>query len=505
MATEPSARVAVNRSRFFKVAVPEAVPEFLDATRLLFGLQRSHQIAQSFAGCLEPQTIARRATDGLVEAFDCALARIWLVEADRTMLKLVASSGMYTRIDGSFARVPMGAFKVGKIAQNRIPFLSNNLAEESWVKDRDWAIANGIFGFAGYPLMIAEQAIGVLAVFSCQPMAPEFLEVLQGLCTTITVALETALRYQQEKQTWQTTAIATPQPIPLSEQLDQILAQARLMLVGTERSLSTALSAVLLRTTELLNELQCSYCRLTYGLETVSLEAMVPAAWGERSSEMPSIPSLRELEFAVACLGGTLQTHAGSNPKMRQILLRLPYVDRPSGLSLRIQCQSPVLQLAFTHLACLAGLDISGTADDTIPLLTDSETLIQSARRVLWVAHCPQPPSKSVSAKIPLSITPTELREALETVMRGKVWHLSSASADERQGLSDREQEIMTLLAQGLRDRDIAHQLYISERTVKFHINNVLIKLRAKTRFQAIYHATRSGWIGIPAQNSTVE
>jgi hypothetical protein len=46
----------------------------------------------------------------------------------------------------------MSAYKVGKIAENCVPFLSNHLAEESWVKDREWAIANQIQRFAGYPL-----------------------------------------------------------------------------------------------------------------------------------------------------------------------------------------------------------------------------------------------------------------------------------------------------------------------------------------------------------------
>ena len=60
------------------------------------------------------------------------------MEADRTTLKLVASAGLYQRTDGFFARVPVGAFKVGKIAQNQIPFLSNQLAAESWVLDCLW-------------------------------------------------------------------------------------------------------------------------------------------------------------------------------------------------------------------------------------------------------------------------------------------------------------------------------------------------------------------------------
>ena len=93
----------------------------------------------------------------------------------------------WSGVDGSFALVPMGAFKVGKIAQHCIPFLSNHLAEESWVKDRSGAIASGIRGFAGYPLAVAGNVVGVLAAFSQQAMIPEFLEVLQGLCTTATI------------------------------------------------------------------------------------------------------------------------------------------------------------------------------------------------------------------------------------------------------------------------------------------------------------------------------
>ncbi|MBV8887595.1 MAG: response regulator transcription factor [Chroococcidiopsidaceae cyanobacterium CP_BM_RX_35] len=53
----------------------------------------------------------------------------------------------------------------------------------------------------------------------------------------------------------------------------------------------------------------------------------------------------------------------------------------------------------------------------------------------------------------------------------------------------------MTLLAQGLHDRDIASSLKSSESTVKFHINNVLTKLKAQTRYQALYQVIVNGWI----------
>ncbi|MBD0269831.1 MAG: GAF domain-containing protein, partial [Cyanobacteria bacterium Co-bin8] len=159
----------------------------LDSTRLLFDLQQVGQIAQAISGCLDAVAIATQVTNALVAQFDCVFARIWLVEPDQQTLRLVASSGLYTHTDGSFARVPMGAYKVGKIAQNRVPFLSNHLPEEPWVKDRDWAIANNIQGFAGYPLAVKDRVIGVLATFSHYPLAPEFLEVLQVLCMTTTI------------------------------------------------------------------------------------------------------------------------------------------------------------------------------------------------------------------------------------------------------------------------------------------------------------------------------
>ena len=162
-------------------------------------------------------------TDGLIDKFDCAFARIWLVNQERTTLTLMASSGLYTRLDGDFAKVPMGAYKVGKIAQHCIPFLSNQLAEESWVKDRQWAIDNKICGFAGLPLAIASNTIGVLAVFSYQPMTAEFLEALRILCSSVAVALNNARLYQQESLTKLYDCDSVSIDTSLSERISNIL------------------------------------------------------------------------------------------------------------------------------------------------------------------------------------------------------------------------------------------------------------------------------------------
>jgi DNA-binding NarL/FixJ family response regulator len=59
--------------------------------------------------------------------------------------------------------------------------------------------------------------------------------------------------------------------------------------------------------------------------------------------------------------------------------------------------------------------------------------------------------------------------------------------------LTDREQEILALLAGGARNRDIADALFISERTVKVHVANVMYKLEARTRTEAVARAIKLG------------
>jgi DNA-binding NarL/FixJ family response regulator len=57
--------------------------------------------------------------------------------------------------------------------------------------------------------------------------------------------------------------------------------------------------------------------------------------------------------------------------------------------------------------------------------------------------------------------------------------------------LSPREMEVLTALVQGLSNKLIAEQLFISETTVKLHISNIYRKLGVKSRSQAIMHAVR--------------
>ena len=63
--------------------------------------------------------------------------------------------------------------------------------------------------------------------------------------------------------------------------------------------------------------------------------------------------------------------------------------------------------------------------------------------------------------------------------------------------LTDREKDVLILIAQGLSDKDIANQLTVSKATVRYHVTNILTKLHLENRTQAALYAIREGYVSI--------
>lgn len=100
-----------------------------------------------------------------------------------------------------------------------------------------------------------------------------------------------------------------------------------------------------------------------------------------------------------------------------------------------------------------------------------------------------------------------ELCRAIHAAAAGQVQLAPQAAArllrevrapESPEALTERETEVLRLLAQGLSNKEIAQQLVIGERTVKTHISNVLAKLNVTSRTQAALHAIRIGLVPVP-------
>jgi PAS domain S-box-containing protein len=134
--------------------------------------------------------ILRGCTEAIVRRLDAAFARIWTLSKDETVLELQASAGIYTRLDGSYSRIPVGDLKVGLIAREKKAHFTNDVMNDPRVNDKGWARQNGMVAFAGYPLVVEDRLIGVLALFARRPLAGSVLDTLASVADTIAQGIE---------------------------------------------------------------------------------------------------------------------------------------------------------------------------------------------------------------------------------------------------------------------------------------------------------------------------
>ncbi len=64
--------------------------------------------------------------------------------------------------------------------------------------------------------------------------------------------------------------------------------------------------------------------------------------------------------------------------------------------------------------------------------------------------------------------------------------------------LTDRELEVLRLVARGLNNREVAKELFISENTVKNHVRNILEKLQLHSRMEAVMYAMKEKLLDLP-------
>ncbi|MDP9362893.1 MAG: PAS domain S-box protein, partial [Chloroflexota bacterium] len=143
-----------------------------------------------FAGGAPLGAVLQRCAEAVVRHLDAAFARVWLLDEAGQVLELRASAGLYTHLDGGHARVPVGELKIGRIAAERRPHLTNDVATDPQTGDREWAAREGMVAFAGYPLLVEDRLVGVVALFARHPLPDDALEALAAVADAIAQGVE---------------------------------------------------------------------------------------------------------------------------------------------------------------------------------------------------------------------------------------------------------------------------------------------------------------------------
>jgi PAS domain S-box-containing protein len=143
-------------------------------------LTKGSTLSEMLNGCCE----------ALVRNLDAAFARIWTLNELQQTLELQASAGLYTHLDGPHSRVAVGQYKIGLIASERRPHVTNTVIGDPRVGDQEWAKREGMVAFAGYPLLVQGQVVGVVAMFARHPWTPFVSDALATVADSLAVAIE---------------------------------------------------------------------------------------------------------------------------------------------------------------------------------------------------------------------------------------------------------------------------------------------------------------------------
>ena len=147
-------------------------------------------VSDALSGGGTLREVLQRSAEAIVRHLDATFARIWTLDEPKDVLELQASAGIYTHIDGAHSRVPVGELKIGLIAEQRLPHLTNDVPNDARVSDKEWARQERMVAFAGYPLTIEDRLVGVMAMFSRKELARDTIDTLASVADVIAQGLE---------------------------------------------------------------------------------------------------------------------------------------------------------------------------------------------------------------------------------------------------------------------------------------------------------------------------
>lgn len=149
--------------------------------------------------------------EAMVRHLHGAFARIWTLNPQDNVLELRASAGLYTHLDGPHSRVPVGKYKIGLIAQERLPHLTNAVVSDPRVSDQEWAKQEGMVAFAGYPLVVEDRLVGVMAMFSRHNLSDSTLEAMSSVANGVALGVErkSAEEERRRQQEWLRVTLAS--------------------------------------------------------------------------------------------------------------------------------------------------------------------------------------------------------------------------------------------------------------------------------------------------------
>lgn len=134
--------------------------------------------------------ILQSCCEAVVKHLNAAFARVWTFDNTENVLQLQASAGIYMHLDGEHSRIPVGKYKIGQIAADRKPHLTNEVIGDPQVSNQEWAKREKMTAFAGYPLIVENRLVGVIGMFSRSVLSHTELDALASVANVVALGIE---------------------------------------------------------------------------------------------------------------------------------------------------------------------------------------------------------------------------------------------------------------------------------------------------------------------------
>ena len=137
-----------------------------------------------------------------------AAAQVWLLEPSDGALWRRAGHHTTTNPPPVPGRVERGMSEIGQVAELRVPIVTNDPANHRQVGLNPWMSEEGVQAFAGFPLVVGDQLLGVLAVYHRRPLDRNTIELLTLFAQHAATAIQEAhLFHLATEQTARLTAL----------------------------------------------------------------------------------------------------------------------------------------------------------------------------------------------------------------------------------------------------------------------------------------------------------
>lgn len=143
----------------------------------------------------QPQPLLARldqVAQTLLAAFDDSRIYIWAFDNQSHFLELQAIAGEHQHLNYFASQIPLGISLIGHIAQTGEPYISHDIAHDVCLSTLPATLEPHLISFVGYPLIVSDRLVGVMALLLPCPLTADIEAALQGVAACLALAIDNA-------------------------------------------------------------------------------------------------------------------------------------------------------------------------------------------------------------------------------------------------------------------------------------------------------------------------